>query len=45
MVEGEPAALFTYIKAETDAPKSAEATHRIESNYVDFDWVRVSPPR
>jgi hypothetical protein len=43
--KGSRPALFTYIKAESDAPKSAEPGHRIEQNYVDVDWVRVAPPR
>lgn len=43
--KGSRPALFTYIKAESDAPKSAQAGHRIDKNYVDVDWVRVVQPR
>jgi len=43
--KGSRPALFTYIKAEADAPKGAQAGHRIERNYVDIDWVRVVAPR
>jgi len=43
--KGSRPALFTYIKSDTDAARTAEANHRIARNYVDIDWVRVAPPK
>lgn len=40
--KGSRPAVFTYIKSDSDEARSARAPNRIDRNYIDIDWFRVT---